>query len=152
MNVGDQPLKRFLFASGFDQTLSFNDSGYVLSEVIGVPTREVERKAAGSGRASASCLSRMALSFRNGAGGLRRLAYLAILCRETALIPRLLLAIASAAPRDAPPVFPESPIPPIVGVAEVRSPAWHQSAAAETIATEIPVLPGLLWPGPASKG
>jgi len=45
--VADKPLKRFLFASDFDQTLSFNDSGYVLSEVIGIPTEEFERKAAG---------------------------------------------------------------------------------------------------------
>src|SRR5918995_6173714 len=29
------PLKRFLIASDFDQTLSFNDSGAVLSELIG---------------------------------------------------------------------------------------------------------------------
>jgi len=35
--VGNQPLERFLFASDFDQTLSFNDSGYVLSEAIRCP-------------------------------------------------------------------------------------------------------------------
>jgi hypothetical protein len=29
--------KRYLVASDFDQTLSFNDSGIVLSEVVGVP-------------------------------------------------------------------------------------------------------------------
>ena len=44
--MADKLLKRFLFASDFDQTLSFNDSGYVLSEVIGIPTGEFERKAA----------------------------------------------------------------------------------------------------------
>ena len=27
--------KRFILASDFDQTLSFNDSGYVLSELLG---------------------------------------------------------------------------------------------------------------------
>jgi phosphoserine phosphatase len=48
--VADQPLKRFLFASDFDRTLSFNDSGYVLSEVIGIPTEEFERKAVGMAR------------------------------------------------------------------------------------------------------
>ena len=30
------PLKHFLLASDFDQTLSFNDSGLVLSELLGV--------------------------------------------------------------------------------------------------------------------
>src|SRR6201998_1274794 len=39
--------KHFLFASDFDQTLSYNDSGYVLSELLGIPTREFERKAEG---------------------------------------------------------------------------------------------------------
>src|SRR5688572_16913502 len=34
MTSGDTP-KRFLVASDFDQTLSFNDSGAVLSELIG---------------------------------------------------------------------------------------------------------------------
>ncbi|MEO6723972.1 MAG: HAD-IB family phosphatase [Blastocatellia bacterium] len=29
--------KLYLFASDFDQTLSFNDSGYILSELLGVP-------------------------------------------------------------------------------------------------------------------
>jgi hypothetical protein len=29
--------KRYLVASDFDQTLSFNDSGIVLSQVVGVP-------------------------------------------------------------------------------------------------------------------
>jgi len=40
-------VKRFLFASDFDQTLSFNDSGYVLSEMLGIPVEEFERKATG---------------------------------------------------------------------------------------------------------
>ncbi|HLI62707.1 MAG TPA: HAD-IB family phosphatase [Terriglobales bacterium] len=39
--------KRYIFASDFDQTLSFNDSGYVLSELLGIPTSEYERKATG---------------------------------------------------------------------------------------------------------
>jgi len=41
------PKKRFIFASDFDQTLSFNDSGYVLSELLGISTSEFERKTAG---------------------------------------------------------------------------------------------------------
>lgn len=43
-------LKRYIFASDFDQTLTFNDSGYVLSEMLGVPTEEFERKAQGMAR------------------------------------------------------------------------------------------------------
>ena len=39
--------KHYLFASDFDQTLSYNDTGYVLSELLGIPTREFERKAEG---------------------------------------------------------------------------------------------------------
>ncbi len=42
-----QPKKRYIFASDFDQTLSFNDSGYVLSELLGISTSEFERKATG---------------------------------------------------------------------------------------------------------
>src|SRR5437868_13678985 len=45
--MSDRPVQRFLVASDFDQTLSFNDSGYVLSELLGIPTQEFERKAAG---------------------------------------------------------------------------------------------------------
>jgi HAD superfamily phosphoserine phosphatase-like hydrolase len=45
--MGDKPLQRFLFASDFDQTLTFNDSGYVLSELVGISTEEFERKAKG---------------------------------------------------------------------------------------------------------
>jgi len=39
--------KHYIFASDFDQTLSYNDSGYVLSELLGIPTKEFERKAEG---------------------------------------------------------------------------------------------------------
>jgi HAD superfamily phosphoserine phosphatase-like hydrolase len=39
--------KHYLFASDFDQTLTFNDSGYVLSEMLGIPAAEFERKAHG---------------------------------------------------------------------------------------------------------
>ena len=39
--------KRYIFASDFDQTLSFNDSGYVLAELLGISTSEFERKATG---------------------------------------------------------------------------------------------------------
>jgi len=34
--MSDKHLKLYLFASDFDQTLSFNDSGYVLSELVGI--------------------------------------------------------------------------------------------------------------------
>ena len=39
--------KRFIRASDFDQTLSFNDSGFVLSELLGIPVSEYERKITG---------------------------------------------------------------------------------------------------------
>src|SRR5260370_19251260 len=39
--------KEYLFASDFDQTLSFNDSGFILSELLGIPAEEFERKAQG---------------------------------------------------------------------------------------------------------
>ena len=45
--MSEKPLKRYLFASDFDQTLTFDDSGYVLSEMVGIPTAEFERKAQG---------------------------------------------------------------------------------------------------------
>ncbi|PYX58868.1 MAG: haloacid dehalogenase [Acidobacteria bacterium] len=45
--MSHKPLKRYIFASDFDQTLTFNDSGYVLSELVGIPTVEFERKAQG---------------------------------------------------------------------------------------------------------
>ena len=41
------PKKRYIFASDFDQTLSFNDSGYVLSELLGISVNEFERKTGG---------------------------------------------------------------------------------------------------------
>src|SRR5215813_8920070 len=46
-NMTDKVVKRYIFASDFDQTLTFNDSGYVLSELVGIPTAEFERKAKG---------------------------------------------------------------------------------------------------------
>src|SRR5688572_28695616 len=45
---GSTGAKHFLLASDFDQTLSFNDSGLVLSEVLGVSG--FERKVAGLAR------------------------------------------------------------------------------------------------------
>ena len=42
--------KRYIFASDFDQTLSFNDSGYVLAELVGISPEEFERKAQGMAR------------------------------------------------------------------------------------------------------
>ena len=45
--MSDKGLKRYIFASDFDQTLTFNDTGYVLSEMLGIPTEEFERKARG---------------------------------------------------------------------------------------------------------
>jgi HAD superfamily phosphoserine phosphatase-like hydrolase len=46
----EKAMKNYLFASDFDQTLTFNDSGYVLSEIVGIPTEEFERKASGMAR------------------------------------------------------------------------------------------------------
>jgi HAD superfamily phosphoserine phosphatase-like hydrolase len=40
-------IKRYLFASDFDKTLTFNDTGYVLSELLGIATEEFERKIKG---------------------------------------------------------------------------------------------------------
>jgi HAD superfamily phosphoserine phosphatase-like hydrolase len=45
--MADTALRRFIFASDFDKTLTFNDSGYVLAELVGIPTEEFERKAQG---------------------------------------------------------------------------------------------------------
>src|SRR6201985_2667629 len=45
--MGDDFLKRYILASDFDQTLTFNDSGYVLAELVGIPIKEFERKAKG---------------------------------------------------------------------------------------------------------
>src|ERR1022692_180540 len=39
--------RHYLFASDFDQTLTFNDSGYVLSELVGISVAEFERKIKG---------------------------------------------------------------------------------------------------------
>lgn len=39
--------KHYLFASDFDQTLTFNDTGYVLSEMLGIATEEFEEKIKG---------------------------------------------------------------------------------------------------------
>jgi phosphoserine phosphatase len=46
--VNIKPAKHFLLASDFDQTLSFNDSGLELSELLGV--RDFEHKVAGLSR------------------------------------------------------------------------------------------------------
>jgi 2-hydroxy-3-keto-5-methylthiopentenyl-1-phosphate phosphatase len=45
--MADKPLRHYIFASDFDQTLTFNDSGYVLAELVGIPVAEFERKAKG---------------------------------------------------------------------------------------------------------
>ncbi|HTS11915.1 MAG TPA: haloacid dehalogenase-like hydrolase [Candidatus Limnocylindrales bacterium] len=45
--MNDKPLKHYLFASDFDQTLTFNDSGYVLSEILGIPADEFKRRVTG---------------------------------------------------------------------------------------------------------
>jgi HAD superfamily phosphoserine phosphatase-like hydrolase len=47
MAMAEKPLKRYIFASDFDQTLTFNDSGYVLAELVGISTEDFERKAKG---------------------------------------------------------------------------------------------------------
>src|SRR6266516_2180579 len=44
---GEHVLRRYIFASDFDQTLTFNDSGYVLAELVGIPIEEFERKTKG---------------------------------------------------------------------------------------------------------
>jgi phosphoserine phosphatase len=45
--MANKQRKQYLFASDFDQTLTFNDTGYVLSELIGISTEEFERKIKG---------------------------------------------------------------------------------------------------------
>ena len=45
--MAENTLKRYIFASDFDQTLTFNDSGYVLAELVGISTDEFERKSKG---------------------------------------------------------------------------------------------------------
>ena len=47
IGMADNVMKRYIFASDFDQTLTFNDSGYVLAELVGISTEEFERKAKG---------------------------------------------------------------------------------------------------------
>jgi len=44
--------KHYLFASDFDQTLTFNDTGYVLSELTGISLEEFERKIKGMAQLS----------------------------------------------------------------------------------------------------
>ncbi len=46
MESAIQFVKQYLLASDFDQTLSFNDSGLVLSELTGIPGKLFERKVA----------------------------------------------------------------------------------------------------------
>jgi phosphoserine phosphatase len=48
--MSEKVTKHYIFASDFDQTLSLNDSGLVLSELLGVPAAEYERKAQGMAR------------------------------------------------------------------------------------------------------
>src|SRR6201993_136575 len=45
--MANQHRKYYLFVSDFDQTLTFNDSGYVLSELLGISTEEFERRIKG---------------------------------------------------------------------------------------------------------
>jgi phosphoserine phosphatase len=47
LNMVSHNRKHYLFASDFDQTLTFNDSGYVLSELVGISLQEFERKIKG---------------------------------------------------------------------------------------------------------
>ena len=48
--MNDIVRNEYIFASDFDQTLTFNDSGYVLAELVGIATDEFERKATGMAR------------------------------------------------------------------------------------------------------
>ncbi len=50
MHMTGNQTKFYLFASDFDQTLSFNDSGLVLTELLGIPVEDFKRKAAGMAR------------------------------------------------------------------------------------------------------
>ncbi len=45
--MNERLVKQYLFASDFDRTLSYNDSGFVLAEMLGIPTEEFRRKAEG---------------------------------------------------------------------------------------------------------
>ena len=49
--------RQYVFMTDFDQTLSFNDSGLVLSEMLGIPgfsrrVNALSRRASGSSRAA----------------------------------------------------------------------------------------------------
>jgi phosphoserine phosphatase len=46
MQAAIPSVKQYLLASDFDQTLSFNDSGLVLSELVGIPAKIFEAKVA----------------------------------------------------------------------------------------------------------
>jgi 2-hydroxy-3-keto-5-methylthiopentenyl-1-phosphate phosphatase len=46
MQATNPSVKQYLLASDFDQTLSFNDSGLVLSELVGIPASIFEAKVA----------------------------------------------------------------------------------------------------------
>jgi len=46
MQATSLTVKQYLLASDFDQTLSFNDSGLILSELVGIPARIFEAKVA----------------------------------------------------------------------------------------------------------
>jgi HAD superfamily phosphoserine phosphatase-like hydrolase len=48
--MANKQRKYYLFASDFDQTLTFNDSGYVLSELLGIATEDFERRIKGMTR------------------------------------------------------------------------------------------------------
>lgn len=50
MTIDEKTTRHYLFVSDFDQTLTFNDTGYVLSEIIGIPPEEFKRKATGMAR------------------------------------------------------------------------------------------------------
>ena len=52
MSEPTEATKHFLFASDFDQTLSFHDSGRVLAELLGVT--DFDRKVAGLAARGAS--------------------------------------------------------------------------------------------------
>src|SRR3974390_1291634 len=45
--MANKQRKHYLFASDFDQTLTFNDTGYVLSELLGIAIEEFEHKIRG---------------------------------------------------------------------------------------------------------
>jgi HAD superfamily phosphoserine phosphatase-like hydrolase len=50
--MAGQTIRQYIFASDFDQTLSLEDSGLILSELLGISAEEFERKAAGMARLS----------------------------------------------------------------------------------------------------